>query len=48
VGNRDVWILGWYRCGATQCLALVRSMDAGKKFVRVGLPAFVAGEKPRL
>jgi len=38
VGKRDVWILGWYRRGAAQRLALVRSTDAGKTFVRVGLP----------
>lgn len=38
VGKRDVWILGWYRRGAAQRLALLRSTDGGKKFVRVGLP----------
>ena len=49
VGKRDVWILGWYRCGDTQCVALVRSTDAGKRFVRVGLPPLsLQGNIPRL
>jgi hypothetical protein len=38
VGTRDYWVLGNYKCRGTWCRALVRSMDAGKHFVRVGLP----------
>jgi photosystem II stability/assembly factor-like uncharacterized protein len=33
-------VLGDYRCGAGWCNALVRSTDAGKHFVGVGLPSF--------
>jgi photosystem II stability/assembly factor-like uncharacterized protein len=31
-------VLGTYLCGAPQCIALVRSTDAGKQFFRVALP----------
>jgi photosystem II stability/assembly factor-like uncharacterized protein len=32
-------VLGEYRCGGTRCTALVRSTDAGRKFVHVAFPA---------
>src|SRR6059058_1814009 len=40
VGTRDLWVLGDYRCGSSWCLALVRSTDGGRHFVRVAVPPF--------
>lgn len=40
VGTRDVWVLGNASCSQGWCLALIRSTDGGKHFVRVGLPPF--------
>jgi photosystem II stability/assembly factor-like uncharacterized protein len=49
VGERDLWVLGEYRCGSTSCDALVRSTDAGRRFTRVGWPSFPAqGSAPKL
>jgi hypothetical protein len=42
VGTRDLWVLGAYRCGSNYCNALVRSIDAGEHFARVGLPSLPA------
>lgn len=38
VGAHDYWVFGSYRCAAGRCLALVRSTDAGKHFIRIGAP----------
>jgi hypothetical protein len=42
VGTRDYWLLGDYRCGSSFCIALIRSTDAGKHFMRVGAPRLSA------
>ena len=37
-GTDDYWVFGSYRCAAGRCLALVRSTDGGKHFIRAGAP----------
>lgn len=40
VGSHVLWVLGEYPCGASWCLALVRSTDSGTHFERVAPPPF--------
>jgi photosystem II stability/assembly factor-like uncharacterized protein len=48
-GTRNVWILGWYRCKTSKpCLALIRSTDAGRRFVRVATPPLSTLNTPTL
>jgi len=49
-GRNDIWILGWYRCKGQkqQCLALVRSTDAGRHFTRAATPPLSTLDEPTL